>query len=295
MVPDADLELGSLRNSDPAERIQEWISRLSASKSPRLPAEDLYVGDAWGIIKPFGQTERLWIASAGYGLISHRVSICSYSATFTPHHPDSIISRNSRVPVSQQCTVWWSGLWKWCAAGAGGTRIADLARQDPGTPIIVILSHSYLRAIQDDLLAARELLEDPRKLIIVSAGSQKTGALKGNYIPCDARLQTHLKGARVSLNSRIARKIITETPFGKLDADYLGRQFVRLLAKCPVMTHQSRSPRTDLEVTQFINKTLSKRPASTATSVLNDLRSAGFACEQSRLKKLFKKVFGERV
>jgi hypothetical protein len=280
----------ALRNIDAAEtvsRARRWISRLKTASEPKIPAANLYAGDAWQIIKPFGETYNLWAASAGYGLVNQRTPLCSYSATFTPNHPDSVLGFPRQIQPHQYASKWWTELGKWRKHNQSVSTVADLAKDDPCTPIIVILSPDYLRALHDDLCSARASLVDPLRLVIISAGARKNGELAENFIPCDARLQTFLRGGRASLNARIARKVLSETAPDKLHATHLKEKFARLLEKSPGVVIHNRTPMSDNAVFNFIAKYLRNRPRTSHSHILSVLRAEGLACERTRFKRLF--------
>jgi hypothetical protein len=65
--------LGSLRDRRPEQRFAEWTRRLTAEESA-ISARDLYGGEHWRIATSLpslvGRSARLWVCSAGYGLVS---------------------------------------------------------------------------------------------------------------------------------------------------------------------------------------------------------------------------------
>ena len=80
--------------------------------------------------------------------------------------------------------------------------------RDPGAILLVALSEPYVRALRDDLLAARTKLRGSGKLLIVSAGTKHCPGLDENLLPVDASLQIGVGGPRLSLNARIARHLV---------------------------------------------------------------------------------------
>ncbi len=71
--------------------VNEWMKRLNRSAIPRYTASKLYSRLHWQeslkcvkVAQENGFDAKLWILSAGWGLISADEKICSYSATFAP-------------------------------------------------------------------------------------------------------------------------------------------------------------------------------------------------------------------
>ena len=285
-----DLQLRSIGFADLIDRAQCWIRRLQTSTEHKVPAADLYAGDAWQIIKPFAKTHGLWIASAGFGLVNSQTLLCSYSATFTKKHPDSVLSKVSPDRVASQSSTWWAELGKWRKRGQSVQTIVDLAKCHPHGSILVVLSPEYVRALEQDLRSAREFLSDPMRLVIISSGARKTGDLADHFLPCDARLQTHLNGGRASLNARIARKVISEMAPDELHMGALKKKFIQLLESSPKVVVHKRLPMNDQSVLSFIRKQLRHNPRWSHSRLLTMLRVEGHACEQSRFKRLFQKV-----
>lgn len=80
-----------LRDLEPTATVAEWVRRLQAERSDLLPARDLYCGDHWAVVRSLadgvpanGQAVRVWVCSAGYGLITPASRLAAYDATFTP-------------------------------------------------------------------------------------------------------------------------------------------------------------------------------------------------------------------
>ena len=85
-VPRARM-LRSVRGRNIDDRVRRWIERLEDGSEESLPAVDLYAGDHWAVVRSLetvasgrGLDARIWVASAGYGLIPLRGLVRSYSA-----------------------------------------------------------------------------------------------------------------------------------------------------------------------------------------------------------------------
>jgi hypothetical protein len=274
------------------ETVPRWIRAVDYSPKHSVPASTLYSGDHWYVVRSiyhqFGNRSNIWICSAGYGLIPFNAPIRPYSCTFTPNHPDSV-TFSGKAAEKKFGSLWWKALSKWEGPVPGSPRtIQDIARENPSSPILVNASSHYLLALKDDLIAARGELDSPDRLMIISAGLRGLDGLSSSVLPCDARFQGLVDGARVSLNVRIARLLLSSTDLSNLRFDSALVFLKQLLENLPEVTKYERRKATDEEVTSFIESRLQARPKETPTSLLRQFRSSGRACEQSRFSRLFK-------
>jgi hypothetical protein len=300
------LKVRSLRKAPLKARAREWFQRLTGSTSG-IVAADLYCGDHWAVArnlplvaKKYGLDAKLWVCSAGLGLISSEAAVPAYSATFSLREPDSIYRQGDPETPEAASRTWWESAAEWSSLQRGAPRSLDsLSRHATGSPLIVAASPSYLGAILPDLERARKRLEDPRLLIIISAGTESLEGFEENLIPGDARFRALLGGALSSLNARIVERVLTDSTMWDLRADRLQVRFRRLLAKQPDLIKYERLPMSDAEVRIYIRKSLETNTAGTATRLLRSLRDDGRACEQKRFGALFRQVkeelYGSKV
>jgi hypothetical protein len=285
----------SVKTRSIEHRAQEWIERLEEHGVSAEPAIELYSGDHWSVARSLpveAQSNdidvKLWVCSAGYGLIKADSAIAPYSATFAAGFADSI-SRNDALPNSEQSMRWWKLLSDWDGPSGGTARtIAELARQYSNSPLLIVGSGTYIRAMENDLKSAAQSLVDRSLLLIVSASSS-VPVLEHALIPCDARFQSVVGGARQSLNIRVARKIVSEIRHDKIRSDYVSRKFKSTLLRQDAIVIYNRRPMTDVEITHFIKSKLTRSADLTHSRLLRILRDSDRACEQSRFAKLFKK------
>ena len=273
-------------------RATEWRKRLSFNRKNRVSVRDLYSGDHWATIRELNSRYfdvQVWVCSAGYGLIHIEDEITPYSATFSRKHPDSVWN-NVSDGVDGLSREWWSALSRWKGhAGSGPRSLKGLAEERPKESMLVVASANYLRAILPDLQQMAAKLASPENLCIVSSGSRELEGLGDHLIPCDARMQAEVNGARRSLNARLAQKIVSEaraiprkTPLKKRYRAILNRQ--------PEIKRYDRRPAADGEVIRFILRELNKDETVRHTPLLRRFRDKGFACEQKRFASLFKEV-----
>jgi hypothetical protein len=132
---------------------------LRAEQSNLVVASDLYSGDHWSIVRsitagsPGGQSVRVWVCSAGYGLITPDSPLAPYEATFTPGQPDSVLQNGDQARES--LPEWWAALGTWEGPPSAPCRsIAGIAESHPDDFLLVALSEGYLKAVAADLARA---------------------------------------------------------------------------------------------------------------------------------------------
>lgn len=273
-----------------ARAVDTWMARLAAADSASVPALDLYAGEHWQIVKQHlpvkvgSRSVRLWICSAGYGLIPADAPVRSYAATFAPRHQDSVVA------TREEAQDWWAGLAGWQEPTAGAPRsLHALVRTSPEAHFVVVMSAPYLRACSQDLLAAG-LAAQPGQFSILSTSAVPL-ELREFAVTGDGRLRDFLGGSLLALNVRMAAHLLNDlgaaAPHRKALTDALTRIPVpeKFTAPAP------RARMTDEEVRIYIADGLAQ-PRASATSLLRQLRTSGRACEQGRFGELFREVAG---
>jgi len=265
----------------------EWTRRLSEPTEDAVPAESLYAGEHWSaarrLVSLTSVQPRLWVSSAGYGLIPATAQVRPYAATF------SLRQRDSVGRSSAENRDWWSALSEWVGPETGAPRsFSELARRYPEDTIVVVLSDAYLRACSEDLLKAARQLRDPQRLTIVGP-AQAAPELDELVIAVNAGMRSAVGGSLLALNVRVAQRLVgVMTPDSRTHARSYLRSFAEELA-ATAPASGSRSPgirMSDDEVRAFIRSRASAGPTS-ASRLLRQLRDAGNSCEQGRFKQLF--------
>jgi hypothetical protein len=234
---------------------------------------------------------RVWICSAGYGLLSLASEVHPYSATFDRGQADSVTPDGQGGDRREASRTWWRLLSQWQGPGRDAPRsIAQLAQAHPRSPLLVVASKVYLQALADDLREAVGLLADPDLLAIISAGTDSLEGLNKHLVPADARLQGTVGGARSSLNARLARLAFSSLRGRRPCRSTLREIFSRLLAGCERAAAPRRPALADAEVKRYLREALEKDPDSRPTPLLRRLRDGGHACEQSRFTALLRAV-----
>lgn len=277
-------------------RLKEWQSRLKRNWRDRVVVGDLYSGDHWANVRSFESSYfdiDIWVCSAGFGLVRFDDSITPYAATFSGNHPDSVSAGLTDGERSSASKQWWERTSRWKAHFKDRPRsLAALMATYPKRSTLIVASETYLRAIADDVREGVAHLHDPDQLAIVCSGAKSLDGLDENLVPCDARLQAATGGARRSLNTRLANKILRESRVPPR-ASTLAVRYCKLLSQQPELEKYDRKPLSDDQVRQFIRKKLVKDDSLRHTPLLRMLRDDDKACEQKRFSSLFKEVMEE--
>jgi len=286
--PEPNLMLGRLAEAKPRTRARRWIRRLQAGVCARVLARDLYKGNHWHVVRSIidGASSkidvRVWVASAGYGLISVDASIRPYAATFSPRSSDS-------VGGSLECREWWETLASWRGPGKGPRSLRTLAKRDRKIPMLIVASGTYVNAMANDIAAAGKILT-AKRLAVISAGVHSIGALEPYVVPVDSRLQKLVKGQMQSLNVRIAHRVLTGRIRSWRDLSRLRANLAARMNEFQPAHRKQRRKALDSRIVAFIRKERSKNSKVGHSVLLRRFRRAGFACEQERFHSLFQRA-----
>lgn len=280
-----------------SSRAARWIRQFRDSKTPAMRAADLYVGQHWRTACSIANAAsgkgraKLWVCSAGYGLLPFGAELRPYSATFSEDNPDCVSRWRNGMSLSVARREWWTSLSKWKPFRGNTPRtLAGLASAAANSPLLVITSPKYLDAMADDLIAAAANLKNPDYLVIVCAGASRSGPLRDHLLPCDDRLQSLVGGSKWALNARIGKKILDESNRWPVRMSVLSERYDHLLRRLKSPARIQRVKLTDAQVKAFMRKSLREEPHASHSPQLREFREAGFACEQGRFRRLFKAV-----
>jgi hypothetical protein len=292
-APLPQFHLGNVTGNSIEKRARNWVGILSSSDTCCIPASELYCGEHWSVVQSLPKaaersklTARIWICSAGYGLIVPHSPVSAYSATFATNDKDSVTRTFPPGIRRVAAQRWWRTVAGW--SGPEGTEcrtLTSVAKNYPRDALFVVASYDYLHALAEDLAGAARALVDPRLLLIVSAGTKDLGNLTDHLLPCDARLQSHLGGTRIALNVRIAKMLLESG-----DPRSWPNRLRQLLDKQTQIEQQRRTAMTDEQIRRFIGYELRKNDSISRSFLLRKLRDSGSACEQSRFANLYEEM-----
>lgn len=300
LIPD-DLHLRSFEAGVPSVRAAKWWSQLEQHpENARHLVDNLYCGEHWTLaqralntLADVGAGATLWAASAGYGLVPASARVCAYSATFAHGVPDSV-TRDSVPGWSRLATLqaWWQALCSFPGPLEREPRsLKTLAEASPRSALVVVASPDYIRAMRQDLLAARESLAN-RDLLTVVSNHDLLGdeELAGNLIPVDARCRTLLGGTMQGLNARVALDLLQWGHPGPFTAPRLRERYETMVSDAEKPPKPNRERMDDKDVVAFLRAELAKDPRAGWTLLLRTLRGSGRACEQSRFRELHQQI-----
>lgn len=299
----AELCLRTVASGAPDERATRWWRRLERADSARFEALQLYGGEHWAQARGAlaglgsrGQFARLWVASAGYGLVSASARLLPYSATFTTGSPDCVLgvggSRSERI---EQLQAWWATLAGFSGPEPGAARsLHAVAVADPWGTLIVVAAPQYVGALRRDILAARGALRERERLIVISNQALLADTeLADSVIPVDDRCRTVLGGTMLGLNARVACWLLANGTDRPLTAACLRERYDEMVRDTQRPPRHERAPMADEALRGVLRAALKSDPEAGWTKLLRAIRGDGRACEQGRFRELHRQVSSE--
>lgn len=292
----------------PEERAKLWWDRLTSRSHHAMPASELYGGGHWSTVRQLpdaaeeaGFVPRLWVISAGYGLLTGDEVINSYSATFSGSHPDSVLLYSKAgAPRENVLQAWWRLLSRFPLPSHRKPRtLAELVRVRRSDYFLLVASPDYLIAIANDLREAIGSHAAPDRFVVISSRSKTPlPHLERNIVTTDARLlcskdchspcPLHLaRGPRGSLSAGVALEVLRSSARERFGAKEIRGRLEEAVTKSPVLTTYDRKRASDAEVTNFIRSETRRSPHASCSSLLRKFRDGGRACEQGRFKAFY--------
>jgi hypothetical protein len=283
------LSIRDLAPGDLSSRLAQWMNRLEASaEHNRISAASLYRGDHWATVRRLISdgyhsvpSVKVWIASAGCGLLSPGALIPPYAATFSQNEADSV------AETREQRRLWWSALGAMRFEVGSPRSLKELVNASPSAALVVAASPEYLYAMSEDLEHAAALLSYPETLTVLCREGVRLGALDSAKVHLSAELSCALGGALTSLNVRMVRWLV----------HHLGRSFKRsavqdaineLHSVCTPRDRIVRNKSTDDQILSFVRDLLMRDSGASGSSALASFRKSGMAAEQRRFRDLFR-------
>ncbi|EOG1818974.1 DUF6884 domain-containing protein [Enterobacter hormaechei] len=174
-----------------------WLERLAQARrgSPAMTAGELYTGQHWSRAAAAAARNgaEMWVISAGLGLLHVSDPVVPYEATFSSMpfcHRTHWERLTTRPPAERRCAS-----------------LKTLMQAGPDDRFVVAASPVYLRAVESDLLAGRDVLSAPEQLqIVTSKGYQ--GSLKDSVQYTSAGMMKMLNTNMTGLNVSYALQFI---------------------------------------------------------------------------------------
>jgi hypothetical protein len=299
-----DLHLRNVPVAAAGERAEMWWRRLQAAKTLISPAaSDVYAGEHWTQVQELAKYVRkagwrvdVWIASAGYGLLSEQTRITPYSCTFADGSEDQVSREQPRQERVAYHQAWWSALARLRQDRDEPASLQALAAQFRSATFLVLCSPDYVKAMHADLVLATHQLHHPERLTIVTSGaSWERDPLRDHVLAIDSRAQTVWGGTMQGLHARTAHGLLEQrtTLHGPFSTADLREKYEALVADTAKPETPHRARMTDEEVIDFLRAELAKAPDAGWTHLLRVLRGSGRACEQKRFRGLHAQIAEE--
>lgn len=258
-----------------------WLARIDGLPAA-CRADELYRGRGFKLAREatLVAKARLYVASAGFGLVAADRRIPTYGLTIADGVRDSV---TSRVEGRFDAARWWRAV----SRGPMATSLETLS--EGGRPVLVALTHPYARMLADDL--ARLRCRDRLRLIGTGLSDVLDPALRGAVMPYDDRLEGLLPGTRSDFPQRALLHFVVEVlrsdPTGTA-ADHSTAVALALSgARAPERAIRPRA--SDADIRAAIRRRLAGGVG--VTRLLNWLRTQdGIACEQGRFGRLYREV-----
>lgn len=305
--------LGDIPGKTVTVRANRWWSLLSdlgrrTEFTSLAQAHELYAGNYWSIVRQLPQEvrnltlrPRLWVVSAGYGLVSGDDRLLPYSATFARGHADSVHNGNLNKDRAEE---WWRELAQLALPGSNHPRTLSRLMSDfRSDRFLIIASSEYLSAIQSDLILGYASLRNQDNLVLISS---RTSSIDENlqrcFVATDARLlcnptcpqkcSSHVlgKGVRGSIGASLARYFLSNMNKWGFAAAQFRNQIETAVCDQPSPSVTKRTVMTNSDLKEFIETALASDRNISATGLLRILRGSGKACEQKRFSRLFREV-----
>ena len=286
VTPHPTLQIRNLNKNDLKKSSDLWHKSLNSSTN-RIPAGELYVGEYWSVVRDIAKLGlvRIWIFSAGLGVIPYSEKIPSYGATFSKYSPDSI--RNLESNNENTNENWFKLNLEKKQFGIG---FDDLTKMLRNNPVLFAVSRSYIETIQHILVNGN----NPQMFIL---GSNLGDLRMKNIIETPGKLRMTLGGSLQTVNIRLVEYLLTQTELlekSTTSVAEVSSAVERLAKNSTQLPKYERSKSTDLEIEKFIRSRFNKLKKDSHSRALRDFRNTGNACEQSRFKKIFISVMEKR-
>jgi len=273
--------------------VVHWLKRARDHVDQR-PAGEIYAGPGWATLLAARKAAeeraecRLYIMSAGFGLLEASERIPPYSATFAPG-ADQVSRRiTGHGSVVERHQTWWRLINT--ARGRGYYPLTEALRE--AEQCVVAVGVNYLLAASRDfeeLTRAR----DPEQLVLICVGAGNSAVrdtLRPYLLPFDLRTESFLPGPRTTINARAARWLLSQVvPRVGWCRHDLEEAVVSALANRP-RARAGRQHSDDDTIIRWIRERLSQDPQSSKTALLRHHRQSGLACEQARFARLVERA-----
>jgi len=264
-----------------------WIERVQALPSD-VAARALYAGRGFSLAARASEiaSAKLYILSAGLGLIAADRRVPLYGLTVSARHSHSIAAR---IRGEFDAGAWFYGL----QTSPLSDRWVDAIGQGTGR-ILIALTRPYAKMVGESLAALSPQILARLRIFGASLASVLPSTLHPALAPYDARLEAVLPGTRSDFSQRALHHfvgLVAGEGQQNRDADYAAVTSALGKVKAPERRHRPR--RSDAELLELIAVRLQSQVG--VARILRALRDEeGIACEQSRFSRLYQIALQKR-
>jgi hypothetical protein len=284
----ADATAVSLQTASQHAVQSAWLEKLR-TLPPKALASELYAGRGFGLAVQAAKSAgaKLYILSAGLGLVAASQSVPSYGVTVSGGHAESVADK---VSGEFDAVAWFSGLL-----------ISPYSRQwaevvGHSGRILIALTRPYAAMVGASLAELYPAILARLRIFGASLSAQLPSVLSPAIAPYDRRLDAILPGTRADFSQRalfhFANSLTAKIGAHDRDADFAAVEAALESSASPERMRRPR--RTDEEILRLISARLKSQEG--VARILRALRDEeGVACEQSRFSRLYKTAIERRT
>lgn len=266
-----------------------WIDKIRTLQK-EVPAGALYAGRGFGLAVEAARVgkAKLYILSAGLGLIAADKRVPVYGLTVSGGHAESV---KAKVTDEFDAASWFAGL----LSGPYSKQWADAVGPGSGR-VVVALTRPYAGMVGKSMADLDPAILDRFRIFGASLSTALPAKLRPALAPYDQRLDAVLPGTRADFSQRallhFVRTVAERQGEPDRSSDY---EAIEAALDGVVPPNRLQRPRrTDEEIVQLISSRL--RSQSGIGRVLRALRDEeGVACEQARFSRLYRAAVDQRT
>ncbi len=283
---DADVDVGQLPEADGLDPLANAWQRLVASAPSAGTAATLYQGRSISdtAVVAGHLSSRLYVVSAGLGLVAEDQCVPSYECTVAAG--SALSDRLGRLGAT--AADWWAALT--------ASHPHPLTRLISQGPTLLALPSSYLRMVRHDLSHVSAAEAKQLSIFTSTAGAAVVPErLAVCVMPYDDRLEsvTGYAGTRADFAQRALRHFVLELQAAELPHDEARAKVAAALAQRPRPCRTQGTRLSDDEIRRML-RTQWTRHEGRSTRLLRYLRDeARISCEQKRFSRIWQSLAAE--
>jgi len=280
-APAAELCGRNLPRLEATPLAQAWRDRFERASGGVVPVSELYCGRGFREAERGARVlgARLWVVSAGLGLVPADFEAPSYSLTLSPGAPDAV-QRVLMGPVS----AWWEAIQGKPFEDAGGLILVALP-----SPYLKLVAQAWSRWPAERLARVRLFTKD------LPGGLPR--ALAAQWMPYDDRLDRlgdGLAGTQGDFAQRAMRHFAETFAGAAADVAADAARVREALAPVATPPRAERERLSDEELVALIRREWDVVAGRSGAMLARLRRELNVACEQGRFKDLFGRAAAER-